>query len=261
MESQTNLPTGTLCFRCNICGEKCLVLKDQLQREVASCKACGSTPRARAIIRALSLGLFGRNIVLPDFPMDRGISGLGMTDWDGYAARLAKKFCYENTYLHQEPCLDISAREVAPDRMESSDFIISSEIFEHVVPPVLRAFQNTFEILKPGGIFVLTVPYGTLPETIEHFPELNDFTVIVENGSYRLRNVTRSGEVQEFHDLVFHDGPGTTLEMRVFSEAALLRHLAEAGFESITVHRTPDLAHGISWPEPWAFPLSARRPR
>ena len=111
-----------------------------------------------------------------------------------------------------------------------------------------------------GGIFVLTVPYGTQAETIEHFPELYDFTIIADNGSYRLKNVTRSGEVQEFHDLVFHGGPGSTLEMRVFAEAALLRHLTEAGFEAITVHRTPDLPHGIWWPEPWSFPLSARRP-
>ena len=116
-------------------------------------------------------------------------------------------------------------------------------------------------MLKPGGVLVLTVPYGTWTETIEHFPELYDFTIIADDGSYRLENVTRSGEVQEFHDLIFHGGPGSTLEMRVFAEAPLLQHLTEAGFEAITVHRTPDLPHGIWWPEPWAFPFSARRPK
>jgi hypothetical protein len=252
---------GTLCFECNICGERCLVAVDQLQREIASCKACGSTPRARAIIRALSLSLFGQNLVLPDFPVSRGISGLGMTDWEAYALILAERFTYTNTYYHKEPKLDISNSEVPESLVQSSDFIISSEIFEHVIPPVRRAFENTFKMLKQGGAFVLTVPYGTQAETIEHFPELNDFTIIADNGSYRLENVTRSGEVQEFHDLVFHGGPGATLEMRVFAEAALLQHLAEAGFEAITVHRTPDFPHGIWWPEPWAFPLSARRPR
>jgi SAM-dependent methyltransferase len=198
---------------------------------------------------------------LPEFPVKKELRGLGMTDSEGYAQRLAEKFSYENTYLHQEPYLDISATEVAPERMESSDFVISSEIFEHVVPPVARAFQNTFEILKPDGIFILTVPYGLNSETVEHFPDLNDYTIIEENGSYRLRNVTRSGEVQEFRNLVFHGGPGSTLEMRVFAEARLVQHLTEAGFEAITVHRAPDLAHGIWWPEPWAFPISARKPR
>jgi SAM-dependent methyltransferase len=248
-------------FTCNICGARCRVAKDQLQREVASCKACGSTPRSRAIIRALSLGLFNQNLILPDFPASRGLSGLGMSDWDGYAVRLAEKFRYTNTYYHKEPKLDISSPEVPKYLEQSSDFIISSEVFEHVVPPVSRAFENTFKMLKPGGILVLTVPYGPFAKTVEHFPELYDFTLIADNGSYRLENVTRSGETQEFCDLVFHGGPGTTLEMRVFGEAALLQHLAEAGFEAITVHRTPDFPHGIWWPELWSLPISAIRPR
>ena len=251
----------TVGFECNICGQRCLVAIDQLQREVASCEACGSSPRARAIIRALSLELFGQNFILRDFPESRRISGLGMTDWEGYAVRLAEKFRYTNTYYHQEPKLDISSPEVPESLVQSSDFIISSEIFEHVVPPVRRAFENTFKLLKPGGVLVLTVPYGTQAETVEHFPDLYDFTIIADTGSYRLENVTRSGDVQEFHDLIFHGGPGSTLEMRVFAEAALLRHLSEAGFEAVTVHRTPDFPHGIWWPELWSFPLSARRPK
>jgi SAM-dependent methyltransferase len=258
---EPGLAPETLCFECNICGERCQVAIDQLRREVASCCACGSTPRTRAIIRALSLELFGQNLVLPDFPASRGISGLGMTDWEGYASRLAEKFGYTNTYYHKEPQLDISNPEIPDSLVQSNDFIISSEIFEHVVPPVLRAFENTFKMLKPGGVLVLTVPYGTQAETIEHFPDLYDFTITADSGSYRLENVTRFGEVQEFHDLIFHGGPGSTLEMRVFAEAALLRHFTEAGFEAITVHRTPDFSHGIWWPEPWAFPISARRPR
>jgi SAM-dependent methyltransferase len=248
-------------FVCNICGARSLVAADQLQRETASCEACGSSPRARAIIRVLSLGLFGKNLLLPDFPVCRELSGLGMSDWDGYAVRLAEKFSYTNTYYHQEPRLDISNREVPASLVQASDFIISSEVFEHVVPPVGRAFENTFKMLKPGGILVLTVPYGSWKETVEHFPDLYDFSIIEDNGSYRLENVTRSGEVQEFHDLIFHGGPGATLEMRVFGEAALLQHLAEAGFEAITVHRTPDFPHGIWWPEPWSLPISARRPK
>lgn len=248
-------------FECNICGEKCLVAKNQLQREVVSCQACGSTPRVRAIIRTLSLELFGRNLTLPDFPVDRRIVGLGMTDWEGYASRLTDKFTYTNTYYHQEPKLDVANSEI-PDRLlQSHDFIISSEVFEHIVPPVNRAFENTFKMLKPGGVFVLTVPYGTGPDTIEHFPELHDFSILEENGSYWLRNVTQSGSVQEFHELVFHGGAGATLEMRVFAEATLFRHFADAGFEFVTVHRTPDFEHGIWWPEPWALPFSARRPK
>ena len=257
-QAQGSQPLG---FVCNICGARSVVATEQLQREMASCENCGSSARARAVIRVLSLGLFGQNLVLPDFPVSRGTSGLGMSDWDGYAVRLAEKFRYTNTYFHKEPRLDISDPQLAECLVQSSDFIISSEVFEHVVPPVGRAFENTFKMLKPGGILVLTVPYGPWGKTVEHFPDLYDFTLVADNGSYRLENVTRSGEVQEFRNLVFHGGPGTTLEMRVFGEEALLQHLAEAGFETITVHRTPDFPHGIWWPEPWSLPLSARRPR
>ena len=183
-----------------------------------------------------------------------------MSDWEGYATKLAEKFSYTNTYYHKEPRLDI-AQPVRGILVQSSDFVISSEVFEHVAPPVLRAFQNTFAILKPGGVLVLTVPYGNASETVEHFPDLYDFKIIEDKGTYRLHNVTRAGEVQEFHDLIFHGGAGATLEMRILSETALLRHLAAAGFEEIAVHREPDFAHGIWWPEPWSLPLTARRPR
>ncbi len=97
------------------------------------------------------------------------------------------------------------------------DFIISSDVFEHVVPPVSRAFENVWKMLKPGGVFVLTVPYGAQRETVEHFPELNEFSIVERDGSFVLRNKTRTGVLQEFNDLVFHGGPRTTLEMRVFS--------------------------------------------
>jgi hypothetical protein len=48
--------------------------------------------------------------------------------------------------------------------------------------------------------------------------------------------------------------------MRVFSETALIQHLKNAGFSDIKVHRTADLVHGIWLPEPWALPISARKP-
>jgi SAM-dependent methyltransferase len=260
MDSQINCQPGTLCFSCNICQEICLINGEELRREQASCSKCNSSPRTRAIVRVLSVELFGRNLALPNFPTQKATRGLGMTDWDGYARGLAEKFSYENTYFHQQPHLDIGAKQIASERLESSDFVISSEVLEHVKPPVSAAFANVYRILKPGGLFVLTVPYGPQRETIEHFPELNEFTLMEQNGSHKLRNVTRQGVVQEFSALVFHGGPGSTLEMRVFGEKALLSHLELAGFEEIKIHRTFDFRHGIWWPEPWSLPISARKP-
>ena len=254
-----NREPPTLLFCCNICGKPSLTDVRCLKREAATCQNCGSTARARAIIRVLSTELFGDNLSLPDFPERREIRGLGMTDWDGYAVKLAEKFDYRNTYYHQEPTLDISAANIGAELMEN-DFVISSDVFEHVAPPVSRAFENVWKMLKPGGVLVLTVPYGTQAETIEHFPGLHEFSVVEKDGLFVLRNKTEAGVVQEFNDLVFHGGPGSTLEMRVFAENALIQHLKDAGFENIKVHRTADLVHGIWWPEPWAFPISARKP-
>jgi SAM-dependent methyltransferase len=248
----------TLAFRCNICGEHCQIALDRLRREEASCKGCGSSARMRAIIRVLSTQLFDENLLLSDFPARPDIRGLGMTDWKGYADRLAEKFSYRNTYYHQEPRLDISAMEI-PAHLLSNDFVISSEVFEHVVPPVSRAFENVWKMLKPGGLFILTVPYANRKDTIEHFPDLYDFTVVEDHEALVLRNKTEAGVIQEFRNLVFHGGPGTTLEMRVFGEEDLLQHLRDAGFEDTKVYRTPDFLHGVWWPEPWSLPISARK--
>src|SRR5215472_510771 len=176
---------GTICFLCNICGANSLTALHRLSREDVSCNGCGSTPRARAVIRALSLELFGKNLVLGDFGTRPDIRGLGMTDWPGYANTLAEKFNYQNTYYHQEPRLDISAMEM-PAHLLANDFVISSEVFEHVVPPVSLAFENVAKMLKPGGLFILTVPYTNKKETIEHFPELYDFTVVEDNRTFVL---------------------------------------------------------------------------
>lgn len=257
----TAVEPGTLVFRCNICGEHSLIELGELRRETGWCSGCGSSARRRAIIRVLAIELFGQSIALPDFPERPDLKGLGMTDWKDYAPRLAEKFAYQNTFYHQEPRLDISDPKIPPNLIASQDFVISADIFEHVRAPISQAFDNVWTILRPGGVFILTVPYCPGRETVEHFPELNEFRMIEREGSYILRNVTKTGNVQEFDRLVFHGGPGATLEMRVFGEQALLQHLRGTGFEAITVHRTPDFVHGVWWPEPWSLPISARKPR
>ena len=126
---------ATLLFYCNICGKLSLTDVRRLDRETPTCQACHSNARVRAVIQVLSTELFRENLLLPDFPTRREIHGLGMTDWEGYAVKLSGKFDYQNTYYHEEPRLDIAAASIAPEFM-GKDFIISSDVFEHVVPPV-----------------------------------------------------------------------------------------------------------------------------
>jgi SAM-dependent methyltransferase len=247
-------------FRCNVCGTKIKACPiEAIDREVSSCAECGSSVRMRSIVHLLSIGLHGRSLALPDWPVNKRIRGVGLSDWHGYAQRLPARVNYVNTYYHTEPYLDI----VAPPAQYKNalDFLISSEVFEHVPPPVSRAFRASFEILKPGGILVLTVPFTNEPDTLEHFPDLHRFEIVKIDDDYVLVNKRKDGTFELHTTLAFHGGPGTTLEMRVFSRASLLKHLAEAGFVDVTVMETDYPEMGIIHKHPWSLPILARKPR
>ncbi len=231
---------------------------EELERDIISCSHCGSTVRRRSIVQILSIELFGQSLALPDFPVRRDLRGLGMSDWDGYAIPLAAKFDYENTYHHREPRLDIT--HIDADREGQFDFIISTDVFEHVPPPISRAFDNICKLLKPSGVLIFSVPYTLNDLTIEHFPELYDYQLMELDGRYVLRNVTRDGAVQVFEDLVFHEGPGTTLEMRLFSERSLIKEFEQAGLGKLKIHKVPYFEFGIYSPYDWSLPMSVRKP-
>lgn len=188
------------------------------------------------------------------------IVGVGMSCWDGYAVRLPHRLNYTNTFYHQEPFFDV--RNVPPHMERTLDFIISTDVFEHVTLPVLPAFYNVRKALKPTGVFIFSVPFTNPREkgvpTKEHFPNLYNYKIIEENGLRILENITADGKRERFDDLVFHGGPGDTLEMRVFSEASLLANLQEAGFNDITIYSKPELKHGIRWPTELSIPMAAR---
>lgn len=247
---------GTLTFKCNICGTMCEVPAAALSREEPSCKSCGSTVRMRGMMHALSIALFGRALTLPEFPESKDLLGKGMSDWDGYAKPLSIKLGYINTYYHKAPKLDVT--NISRDDEQSVDFLVSTDVFEHVAPPVSIAFENARKMLKPGGAFVFSVPYALQGETQEHFPNLHEFKLETKEGKRTLINRTRNGDIEEFSDLVFHGGEGETIEMRVFSESGLLKDLQRAGFNDVQIMKDPYFEFGIYWPSPWSLPIIAR---
>jgi hypothetical protein len=140
-------------FTCNICGRRSLWSGSKLDRESASCSACGSNLRTRGLIHALSLELFGTSLPLPEFPRVRSLRGLGLSDPAAYAESLASRFDYRNTFLDRPPRLDITE----PPHGENGlyDFITASEIFEHTAPPASRAFEGAARLLNSRGVLVI----------------------------------------------------------------------------------------------------------
>jgi len=244
-------------FECNICGSRNKVDRAVLDRERRSCAKCHSSVRTRSIIHLLSMELYGESLKIDDFPESRSISGISLSDWPGYVRKLEKKFSYVNTFYHKMPRLDICN----PEGYGPADFLISSEVFEHVAPPVSRAFAGAYETLKEGGVLILTTPFMNKRETtIEHFPELFEYEIVERAPQhYELVNTTSDGRRQVFRDLKFHGGVGQMLEMRVFSRNDLLSHLRSAGFSKVDVRDEDFPRFGIVWQHPWSTPIVARK--
>ena len=242
-------------FECNLCGARNAVARSEISRETASCTQCMSTVRLRAVAHLVVKEVLGVVEPLPMLARRADIRGIGISDDPRYAKPLAALFDYENTQYHEPPRLDITA--VPPERAGRYDFAVASDVFEHVLPPVDRAFRGARKLLRRGGVFVFTVPFSLDPDTVEHFPELHDWRLEQDGDRFRLHNVTPDGREQTFDDLVFHGGPGTTLELRLFSRAALERAFQAAGFARMRIASEPCARFGIEWPTPWSVPMVA----
>lgn len=179
-----------------------------------------------------------------------------MSDAGVYATALQRKFGYINTFFHQHPLLDI--RAPAAGYLRRFDFVVSSDVLEHVDGPCQRALRNLHALLKPGGLLVLTVPYGFQDATIEHYPELHDYRIEGEGNERILVNVTEDGREQRFTNLSFHGGDGSTLELRYYAFDDLVRGLLEAGFMDIRLHDQDHPQWGIIHKDRCHLPITAK---
>jgi SAM-dependent methyltransferase len=233
-------------FRCNLCGvQSTSPIELTRMREEVSCESCGSTLRLRTLVSAISNFVYGESRVLEECPPRPDISGVGLSDHRGLAALLENKFNYTNTFFHKNPKLDIA--DCANSGYRELDFIVSSDVFEHVAPPVARAFVNARRLLRSGGKLFFSVPYVPSGETVEHYPELFEFTIEDSGKSYVLHNRTRDGRTQTFENLIFHGGPGTTLEMRLFALPDLREQFTAAGFREPRLLDDHLPQFGIDW--------------
>ena len=243
-------------FTCNLCGATNSYSGKPMERETPGCSTCGSNLRTRTLMYALSMELFGIPLTLPDFPRVKSWRGMGTTDSSQYAVRLAEVFDYKNTFYDQPPRFDLAKASEAPN---TYDFLLSSDVFEHVNPPIEQAFRNAFDLLKSDGLLLFTVPYE-IDESAEHFPELHEYGLADIGNRVVLVNRTPAGVTQVFENLNFHlSGAGPALEMRVFSEPRLRKLLAGSGFESVKIYSGTYRPFGIVPAESWSLPIAARK--
>jgi SAM-dependent methyltransferase len=165
---------------------------------------------------------------------------------------------FRNTFLDAEPQFDLL--QPGPADLASYDFVISSEVFEHIAPPIQPAFDNLARLLRPNGFVIFTVPWRPDGPTQEHFPNLYDWRILDRQTSPVLVNRTRTEAVERFEDLAFHGGPGQTLEMRFFSRDGLTLCLTQAGFTEIAFSRLEEKPEfGIVWEGDYSVGLIARK--
>lgn len=228
-------------FTCNICGTANAYDPEAHRRTPgALCSGCGSSVRFRKIAFLAATRIFGGPAALYQHAPNE-LVGVGLSDAPPYAEALARVSRYTNTFVHGEPYLDIVR---GSETYRDLDYVISSDVFEHTRPPAARPFHTVYEMLRPGGRLLLSVP--TTGRYIEHFPELHDCRLLKVGDVRVLVNATADGRLQVFDQLRFHGGPGETLEMRIYSVEAVERNLQAAGFSSWDLVRLNRPEFGIA---------------
>jgi SAM-dependent methyltransferase len=217
----------------NIRGRFTRIDARHIGRETTIDMDTGGSHIFRVLVYALTRGL-GLHPVLSHTAGLQGLRGIGLSDNLCYARTLARHFDYTNTFFHKRPFLDICAD---PRGYSALDFIVASEVFEHVPPPPAVAFRNSWRMLKPGGVLILSVPYADqIEHTVEHYPSLHRWQLRrrpASGGSvsdFYIENVDTQGRHEIFEKVAFHGGIGQTVEMRAFSKRHLLELATQNGF-------------------------------
>lgn len=225
---------------CNLCGVGKHIVENQIEREGSICSVCSSVWRTRAVGHCVSIGVGKVGVPLHNLDPDWSLRGLGIGDSVDLASSLSTKFNYTNTHLNDFPKLDLTA--IAEELNGYFDFVVCSEILEHVLPPVDLALQNLFRLLKPGGFTVISVPllrvtnrvyvsnngdldFAASVNTIEYYPDLTSCKMI--RGEFHWE--TNQGKFID-HNPELHGGGDDVIAFRLWSLMDLQARLKLLGF-------------------------------
>ena len=103
-------------------------------------------------------------------------------------------------------------------------------------------------------------PGPSFGRTREHFPYLDDWRLSdAGDGKLYLRNTDKDGTEAVFRNLVFHEGQGLALEMRLFTKDGIDDNLRAASFHQIEFEMQDYAEYGVIFGQPWSRPIAARR--
>jgi SAM-dependent methyltransferase len=250
-------------FICNITGQTFDLNDNEKSRELGN--RFGFNCRFRALSYAFCKVFYGECKIINNLK-NKSLKGIGMSD-SGWVKIFEQNFNYINTYYHTSPYLDIYNEDHVKN-YNDLDFIISSDVFEHInpFPSVQLAFDNLYKMLKCGGHIIFSVPF-TNGEHKEHYPNLYDYKIEKnDNNEFVLHNTTIDNKIETFDNLCFHGGPGNVLEMRVFSRKSIISFFEKSGFIDIIFYEiNEDMnKYGIFWDKDnshnWSLVVSAKKP-
>ena len=245
---------ATVEFMCNLCSQKSVSEWDDLLREGPSCGSCGSSVRMREIVCAFQDSLSDE--LSSDFKV------IGLSDADQIAEYFKKLIGsnYTNTFFDTHPKLDVC--NLQKGSFATADVLVTSDVFEHVFFPLSKALEGSFDLLKPGGTMICTMPWNTWQSSVEHFPWMTSYSVHQQpNGNYVVVGIDATGSTRVVESPIFHGGPGNTLEMRKINIFVLVEDLKSAGFIDIIIHNEDRPEFGLRRPDGVVGVVTATKPK
>lgn len=135
-------------WSCILCGSAHRGPALPAERDGIPCSGCGSAWLHRALGLVILKGLGLPIVPLSSLAPDLSRRGLGISDAFPLAAILGGRFDYTNSWYHRFPKVDLTS--VPAELRAEFEFVVCSEVLEHVPPPVQTAMRGIAELLRPG---------------------------------------------------------------------------------------------------------------
>ena len=163
---------GPIKGQCNICGWSGEFFRPEMDREGTMCRNCSSTSRHRAVAHIVGQILRQGSLPVFQWPGDKSVRILESSARGPHPVMFAEKFDYFAVeYDPAKIARGKHPREYADFQnlhFEDAmfDLVVASDVFEHVRKDE-DGYRQIYRVLKPGGSFIMTVPYDhDRPETI-----------------------------------------------------------------------------------------------